>query len=120
METRNAIAALAALAQDTRLCIYRLLVRTGPTGLAASKIGEELGIAPSSLSFHLKELNHAGLITPRPEGRFVIYSANFATMNSLMAFLTDSCCGGNPCTPAFVADRFAPSDTPLEKAGQTG
>lgn len=104
METKNAITALAALAQESRLCIYRLLVRIGPAGLAANKIAEELGIAPSSLSFHLKELTHAGLITPRPEGRFVIYTANFETMNSLMAFLTDSCCGGNPCTPVFKAD----------------
>jgi ArsR family transcriptional regulator, arsenate/arsenite/antimonite-responsive transcriptional repressor len=120
LETRNAIAALAALAQDTRLCIFRLLVRTGPAGLAASRIAEELGIVPSSLSFHLKELNHAGLITPRPEGRFVIYSANFATMNSLMAFLTDSCCGGNPCTPVFVDGTLPETEAPPEKAAQPG
>lgn len=99
METKQAIAALAALAQDSRLAVFRLLVRVGPEGMAASKIGEELGIAPSSLSFHLKELTHAALVTPRQDGRFVIYAARFDTMNSLMAFLTDSCCGGNPCSP---------------------
>lgn len=117
METKNAIAALAALAQETRLCIYRLLVRIGPAGMAASKIGEELGIAPSSLSFHLKELNHAGLITPRAEGRFVIYSANFDTMNSLMTFLTDSCCGGNPCTPVFKSENMPGKKTISEEVG---
>lgn len=120
METKNAIAALAALAQETRLCIYRLLVRIGPTGMAASRIGDELGIAPSSLSFHLKELNHAGLITPRAEGRFVIYSANFDTMNALMTFLTDSCCGGNPCTPVSVSKSMPDEKTISEKAGTAG
>ena len=119
METRNAIAALAALAQDSRLCIYRLLVRVGPNGRAASKIGEELGIAPSSLSFHLKELTHAGLITPRAEGRFVIYSANFDTMNSLMAFLTDSCCGGNPCVPVSLAKGVPGDQMILEKTTES-
>lgn len=99
MDTKNAISALAALAQDSRLAVFRLLVQAGPEGLAASKIGEELGIPPSSLSFHLKELTHADMVTPRPEGRFVIYAANFATMNALVAFMTENCCGGNPCSP---------------------
>ena len=99
MNTKNAISALAALAQESRLAVFRLLVQAGPEGLAASKIGEQLGIPPSSLSFHLKELTHADLVTSRPEGRFIIYAANFPTMNSLLAFMTDNCCGGNPCTP---------------------
>lgn len=99
METKQAITALAALAQDSRLAVFRLLVRVGPEGMAASKIGEELGIAPSSLSFHLKELTHAELVIPRQNGRFVIYAAHFDTMNCLLGFLTDSCCGGNPCSP---------------------
>lgn len=99
METKEALGALAALAQDSRLAVFRLLVQLGPSGMAATKIAEQLGVVPSSLSFHLKELTHAGLIVPRQEGRFVIYAANFATMNALIAFLTDSCCGGNPCTP---------------------
>lgn len=100
METKQAVTALAALAQDSRLAAFRLLVQTGPEGLAASKIAEQLDMAPSSLSFHLKELSHAGLVAARQEGRFVIYSANFATMNGLVAFLTENCCSGIACTPA--------------------
>ena len=99
METKQAISALGALAQESRLEVFRMLVRVGPIGMAASKIAEQVGIPPSSLSFHLKELTHAGLVTPRQEGRFVIYAANFDAMNALMEFLTESCCGGNPCTP---------------------
>lgn len=103
METKNILAALAALAQESRLSAFRLLVQTGPQGLAASKIAEHLAIAPSSLSFHLKELAHAGLVIARQDGRFIIYSANFETMNGLLAFLTDNCCGGATCAPATVA-----------------
>jgi ArsR family transcriptional regulator len=99
METPTAISALAALAQDSRLAVFRLLVQAGPQGIAASKIADRLGLPSSSLSFHLKELTHAGLIVPRQDGRFVIYSANFTTMNALVGFLTENCCGGNPCTP---------------------
>lgn len=99
METRQAISALGALAQESRLAVFRLLVQAGPAGLAASRIAEHVGIAPSSLSFHLKELSHAGLVNARQEGRFVIYAANFDAMNALVGFLTDNCCGGNPCSP---------------------
>ena len=99
METKNVILALAALAQESRLGVFRLLVRVGPEGLNASKIAEELSLPPSSLSFHLKELAHAGLVIARQDGRFIIYAVNFDTMNALMVFLTDSCCGGNPCLP---------------------
>lgn len=99
MDTKNVISALAALAQDSRLAIFRLLIQFGPTGMAASKISERLDIPASSLSFHLKELAHAGLVTARQEGRFIIYIANFSTMNAVMGFLTDNCCGGNPCSP---------------------
>ena len=102
MESKVAIAALAALAQESRLATFRLLVQAGPAGLAASKIAEALGIPASSLSFHLKELTHAGLITPRQEGRFIIYAAQFETMNGLVSFLLDNCCGGNPCTPVCL------------------
>jgi ArsR family transcriptional regulator len=102
METPAAISALAALAQDSRLAVFRLLVQTGPEGIAASKIADHLGLPASSLSFHLKELTHAGLIVPRQDGRFVIYSANFTTMNALVGFLTENCCGGNPCTPVCI------------------
>ena len=102
METKEALGALAALAQGSRLAVFRLLVQVGPSGLAASKIAEQLGVPASSLSFHLKELTHAGLIVPRQDGRFVIYCANFATMHGLVGFLTENCCGGNPCTPVLA------------------
>ncbi|MFZ6643683.1 ArsR/SmtB family transcription factor [Undibacterium sp. TC4M20W] len=102
METKQALLALAALAQESRLAVFRLLVQTGPLGMAASKIAEELGIAASSLSFHLKELSHAELVQSRQAGRFVIYSANITTMNQMLGFLTENCCGGNPCTPVSV------------------
>ncbi|MES2025244.1 MAG: metalloregulator ArsR/SmtB family transcription factor [Pseudomonadota bacterium] len=102
MDTKDTISALAALAQESRLAVFRLLVQLGPEGMAATKIGEQLGIAPSSMSFHLKELVHANLITSRHEGRFVIYSANFSTMNALIGFLTENCCGGNVCSPVVA------------------
>jgi len=99
METKSVLAALAALAQESRLGAFRLLVQAGPQGLAASKIAEQLDLAPSSLSFHLKELAHAGLVTPRQDGRFIIYSANFEIMNGLVGYLTENCCGGESCAP---------------------
>ena len=99
METKDVVSALSALAQDSRLTIFRALVQAGPSGLAAGKISELTGIAPSSLSFHLKELSHAGMVDSQQAGRFVIYTANFSTMNALLGFLTENCCGGNPCTP---------------------
>ena len=99
METKNAITSLAALAHDSRLAVFRLLVQAGPEGLAASKISEALEIPPSSLSFHLKELSHAGLLTGTQDGRYIHYAANYDAMNGLIAFLTENCCGGNPCTP---------------------
>jgi len=97
METRTVLAALAALAQESRLAVFRLLVKAGPDGLAASRIAEELGIAPSSLSFHLKALSHAGLIVPKQAGRFVIYAADIGAMNGVIGFLTENCCNGVPC-----------------------
>ena len=99
METRTAVNALAALAQESRLAVYRLLVQAGPDGMAASKIAEALAVPPSSLSFHLKELTHAQLVVPRQDGRFVIYAARFETMNALLGFLTENCCGGAACCP---------------------
>lgn len=100
METNSAVTALAALAQASRLAVFRILVEAGPAGLAAGRIAEHAGIAPSSLSFHLKELSHAGLVDSRQESRFVIYTARYDTMNGLLDYLTENCCGGNPCTPA--------------------
>jgi ArsR family transcriptional regulator len=103
METKDVITALAALAHDTRLAIFRLLVETGSEGLPVGKIGERLGTAPATLSFHLKELAHADLVTMRHEGRFIYCSANFATMNGLLAYLTENCCGSGTAFVPFCA-----------------
>lgn len=103
MDTKNVLSALAALAQESRLAVFRLLVQAGPDGMAATRISEQVGVQPSSLSFHLKEMTHADLVTSRQDGRFVIYSANFQTMNCVIQFLTENCCGGNPCSPVCTA-----------------
>jgi DNA-binding transcriptional ArsR family regulator len=101
MDARTAVASLAALAQDSRLAIFRLLVEAGPTGLAVGEIGAGLAIAPATLSFHLKELAHAGLIAARQEGRYIYYSASYARMNGLIGYLTDNCCARDStrCAP---------------------
>lgn len=101
MKIGLAVEALAALAQESRLSIFRLLVQTGKEGVAAGVLGEKLGIPPATLSFHLKTLTHAKLIKSRTEGRFVIYSANFAEMDNLIAYLTEHCCAGDAtlCAP---------------------
>lgn len=112
MENKSAVTALAALAQDSRLAIFRLLVQTGPDGLSAGKIGEALGIAPSSLSFHMKELAYANLVSSRQESRYVIYAANFQAINELLAFLTENCCGGTACIPSPIPE-CTPIDEPL-------
>jgi DNA-binding transcriptional ArsR family regulator len=111
MKTTDAVRALAALSQDTRLDVFRLLVRQGASGLAAGEIAEELGVSPATLSFHLKELAYAKLVSARQDGRFVFYSANFAEMNRLLAFLTENCCAadGGACAPTTA--RCAPSST---------
>ena len=96
METKSAVAALAALAQETRLSIFRVLVVAGPEGLPAGEIGEKLEVPPATLSFHLKELSHAGMAASRQQGRFVYYTANYEAMAALMSFLTQSCCQGMP------------------------
>jgi len=96
METKTAIAALAALAQETRLAAFRYLVEAGPSGVTVGRIGEALEVAPATLSFHLKELSRAGLVASRQESRFIWYSANYAAMNALIAYLTDNCCQGQP------------------------
>jgi ArsR family transcriptional regulator, arsenate/arsenite/antimonite-responsive transcriptional repressor len=95
----NVVNALYALAQDSRLAIFRVLVQAGPDGLAAGKISEAVAISPSSLSFHMKELLSANMVSSRTEGRFVIYAANFSAMDELLMFLTENCCGGKPCLP---------------------
>ncbi len=100
METKAVLVALSALSQATRLAVFRYLVETGPEGAAAGSIGMALGLAPATLSFHLKELSHAGLVVSRQEGRYVWYSADFTTMNGLIGYLTENCCAGKPCPPA--------------------
>lgn len=95
----DAVAALAALAQETRLAVFRLLVQVGPAGMAAGEIGAQLGIPANTLSFHLKTLSQAGLLESRQEGRFIYYAAAYARMDDLIAFLTDNCCNGGSCLP---------------------
>lgn len=99
MKTKDAVVALAALAQESRLKVYRLLVQAGPEGLAAGSIADRLGLPPPTLSFHLKELSNAGLAQSRQDGRYVIYSANFGNALKLVNFLTENCCGGQSCLP---------------------
>ncbi len=96
MEKPQAVAALAALAQDSRLDIFRHLVGAGPDGLPAGQIGTALGLPGATLSFHLAQLKSAGLVTCRRDGRQLIYAAGFPTMTALLAYLTDHCCGGDP------------------------
>ncbi|HEY2609788.1 MAG TPA: metalloregulator ArsR/SmtB family transcription factor [Reyranella sp.] len=104
MESSSAVAALSALAQENRLDVFRLLVQTGPDGMAAGDVAERLEIPPATLSFHLAQLRQAGLLSMRRDGRSLIYSANYDGMNALMAFLTENCCrGAAPCAvPASV------------------
>lgn len=111
MKTSDAVRSLAALAQDTRLAVFRLLVQQGPSGMAAGEVASSLDISPATLSFHLKELSHAGLVTSRQEGRFIFYSADFAAMNELLSFMTENCCAADcdPCAPAQACKPSQPS-----------
>jgi len=104
MESKDAVIALSALAQDSRLAVYRLLVQAGPEGMAASELAERLDIPANTLSFHLKNLSHADLVQSRQDGRFVIYSTNYDQMNALLAFLTKNCCGGQGCATVSVPE----------------
>lgn len=97
MKTSDAVSALASIAHETRLGIFRLLVQAGPEGVAAGDLGRQLKIPATSMSFHLKELSHARLVKARPLGRHIYYSANFVMMNRLLTYLTENCCGGNTC-----------------------
>ena len=99
MDSSSVILALNALAHEHRLSVFRLLVQAGPTGLPAGAISAEIGTSPATMSFHLKDLVRAQLIDQRHEGRKIFYSARFATMNNLVGYLTENCCGGNPCSP---------------------
>src|SRR3546814_5428215 len=96
MDDRHALASFAALSQETRLQVVRTLVVAGPDGLAAGSIAERMGVSPSNLSFHLKELEHAGLISQRRESRFIVYSASYDALAALVKFLMEDCCSGHP------------------------
>jgi len=123
MKMSTAVAALGALAQESRLEIFRLLVQKGPQGLAAGEVGDRLGLPSPTLSFHLNQLRFAGLVTSRRVSRSIIYSANFKAMNGLLAYLSENCCGGAPelCTPqTCIPDARAPVTAPvqIQKAGR--
>lgn len=109
MDSAHIVQALAALAHETRLALYRMLVERGPDGLSAGVIAEKLSIPPSSLTFHVQHLHRAGLLTQRRVGRQLIYAADYRTMNGLVAYLTENCCGRGAaaagpecCVPAAV------------------
>ena len=97
MNASTTVVALSALAHEARLAVFKLLVQAGPEGLAAGIVAARLEMAPPALSFHLKELTHAGLLLQRPDGRKIHYSANFSSMNELIAYLTENCCQGAAC-----------------------
>ncbi len=112
MEASAIIRALGALAQEHRLAAFRLLVQAGPDGLPAGALAEGVGAPASSMSFHLAQLAHAGLVEQRRQGRSIIYSADFAAMGALMAYLTENCCGGVPCGATVDC---AAATTPIAK-----
>ena len=105
MKSDTAVTALGALAQESRLAVFRLLVQAGPEGLAPGAIAERLAIPAPTLSFHLKALSHAGLIEDRRDGRHIFYSARYAQMTALVEFLTENCCGGRGCEPSAAPVR---------------
>jgi ArsR family transcriptional regulator, arsenate/arsenite/antimonite-responsive transcriptional repressor len=106
MKKDRAVSALAALAQDNRLDVFRLLVQAGPEGMPAGRVAEALSLAPNTLTFHFDRLRDAGLVTVRREGRSMIYAAQFETMNELLAYLTENCCAGasEKCAPATACE----------------
>lgn len=117
METKNALAALTALGHGTRLAIFRLLVEAGPAGRVAGEIAEALEVPPATLSFHLKDLSHAGLVEGESCGRFVRYRANYDAMNGLIEYLTQNCCAGatdTACAPGTVCTPSAPPLSHIE------
>lgn len=120
MKAETAVIALAALAQDTRLAIFRLLVEAGPVGVPAGGIAAKLSVVVPTLSFHLKELARAGLIEGKSEGRFIVYRADFDAMNALIGYLTENCCRASgacttECAPV-AAPACAPANQPRRRA----
>src|ERR1700759_3489255 len=121
METTDAVTALAALAQENRLEIFRLLVRAGPDGMAAGQVAENLGLAPNTLTFHFDRLRGAGLVTVRRDGRSMIYAARFETMNALLGFLTENCCqGAATCAPLALCKPQGASHEAVSRARRRG
>jgi DNA-binding transcriptional ArsR family regulator len=122
METSDAVTALAALAQDNRLDIFRLLVEAGPDGMAAGHVADKLGLAPNTLTFHFDRLRVAGLVTVRRDGRSMIYAARFETMNDLVSFLTENCCQGavEKCAPMVVCKPKGVRDEAISRARRRG
>ena len=108
METYKAVRLLTALAQETRLATFRLLVQAGDAGLTVGQIAEQLGVPSPTLSFHLKELVHAGLVKTQQQSRFIFCTADFTEMNALLAYLTENCCAGEPCDASAAAAACAP------------
>lgn len=117
MDEGQARTAFAALSQETRLCIVRMLVRAGPDGLAAGAIADMADVSASNVSFHLKDLEHAGMIASRREARSIIYSADYGTLSALIQFLMKDCCAGHPeiCTPALAQACCPPPATSKRK-----
>jgi DNA-binding transcriptional ArsR family regulator len=127
METSEAVTALAALAQDNRLEIFRLLVQAGPDGMAAGEVAARLGLAPNTLTFHFDRLRVAGLVTVRRDGRSMIYAARFETMNGLVSFLTENCCQGTiakgasaTCAPVALCKSKGASHEAVSRARRRG
>ena len=116
MDSTTTLKALAALAQDTRLALFRLLVEQGPAGLTPGRIAEVLDVPPATLSFHLKELANAGLIRARQESRFIHYSADFEAMNGLIAYLTENCCRASGSCETACAPDCNPKSMPRRAA----
>ncbi len=119
MKLNAAVDALAALAQENRLSVFRALVQAGPEGLCPGDLAGALGVAGPTLSFHLAQLRHAGLITVRRQGRSLVYAANFPVMNALIGFLTENCCGGNAAACAAPAGRPVPRKPARRAAGRS-
>ena len=119
MESKSTVRALGALAHESRLAIYRLLVQAGPEGLAVGAIGEELGLAPATLSFHLAGLKHAGLVTARREGRTLYHAADYEAMNGLIGYLSENCCQGADCGVACAPAKSVRKERSRETPART-
>jgi ArsR family transcriptional regulator, arsenate/arsenite/antimonite-responsive transcriptional repressor len=122
MKKEKTMAALAALAQESRLDVFRMLVQSGPDGLAAGEIGARLGVPSPTLSFHLHHLKHAGLVTCRRDSRSIIYSADYKAMNDLISYLMENCCRGNAqqCAPAVCTPSREPNVNQRLRAAENG